>query len=61
MLARNASVSAASVLVRADGAAFFRFRYLRPATATNRSVSTRQVGSTPEHSCNLPDEQTDQR
>ena len=32
--------------VRADGAAFFQFLYVRPATATPCSVSTRQIDST---------------
>jgi hypothetical protein len=33
-------------MVRADGGDFFQFLYVRPATATPCSVSTRQIDST---------------
>jgi len=46
-LVRSASVSPASVIVRADGAAFFQFRYGRPATARHCSVTTQQIDPTP--------------
>jgi hypothetical protein len=34
------------VTVRAEGAAFFQFLYMRPVTATPCSVSTRQIDTT---------------
>jgi len=46
IVARSASVSRASVTVRAEGAAVFRLRYVHGATATPCSVSTRQIDST---------------
>lgn len=45
-VARNASVRYASVTARSDGRAVFQFRYVRGATWTPCSVSTRQIDST---------------
>jgi hypothetical protein len=46
MVARNASVSPASAIVRAEGSEVFQLRYVRGATCTPCSVSTRQTDST---------------
>jgi hypothetical protein len=45
-VARNASVRRASETVRADGIEDFQLRYVRGATCTPCSVSTRQTDST---------------
>src|SRR3954465_2744978 len=46
IVSRSASVSPASVTVRPDGAAVFQLRYVRGATCTPCSDSTRQIDST---------------
>ena len=46
IVARNESVSWASVTVRVEGAVRFQLRYVRGATCTPRSESTPQIDST---------------